>query len=460
MKIVADLQLHSKYVRAVSKNMELPNMALWARKKGIGLIGASDWTNPVWLEELKNNLVEVNEGIFKLKSQVTGNKLKETEPYFLLSTEVSSEYYEGGKYRKIHILIFVPSFSAVEKINEELIKRGQEKNMAADGRPKIMLHSRDVAGLVLEAEPQALLIPAHSWTPHYGYFGKQGGFDTLEEGFGEYARHIYAIETGLGSDPAMNWRIADLDNRNIVSFSDAHSLPKIGREATVFEVPELTYENIREAIMNRSGKSRISSTFEFYREEGKYHYTGHRKCGVSHSPEESRRMGLVCPVCGKKLTVGAAQRTEDLASREEAVEHKLDKNSVRWVYPKNGTRPPFVNLVPLQEILSEVFKVGVGSKKVQIEYERLVNGLAPEFEILLNTVLGDIEKFGGERLREGIGKVREGSIFVKPGYDGVFGTVSIWPASPDSSRDEAGGGQGWPKGEEPKVVKPTQGGLF
>lgn len=460
MKVIADLQLHSKYARAVSKNMELTNMALWAAKKGIGLIGASDWTHPLWYKEIRDKLEETSEGIYKLKKKydLISDLHSLISPSFLLSTEISSEFYSGGRYRKIHILIFVPSFGAIEKINNEFIKRGQKANMVADGRPKIFLHSRDVAELVLNIEPNALLIPAHSWTPHYGYFGKQGGFDSLEEGFGEYAKYIYAVETGLGSDPAMNWRIADLDNRNIVSFSDAHSLPKMAREATVFEVSghraAISYQQIREAIVNKStdyglqttaeDKARIAYTIEFYRQEGKYHFTGHRKCGVSFSPEETKKIGLICPVCGKKLTVGALQRTEDLAARNEAVEYKFDNNGVRWVYSKEQDRPPFVNLVPLQEIITEVLKVGVGSKKVQGEYERLVSTLAPEFEILLNCSLDDIEKAGGARLREALEIVRRGEVFIKPGYDGIFGKVQIWPIKDDTA----------------KVAKGYQEGLF
>ena len=460
MQVIADLHLHSPYARAVSKNITLEKMAEWAQKKGIDLITPADWTHPIWLAELKNNLIEVNEGIFKLRLETGGQRLDQvSEPHFLLSTEVSCAYHQEGRYHAVHILIFAPNLETVGKINKKLKELGQ--NLLSDGRPILNLSCRDLAAHVLDIDSNCLLIPAHAWTPWFGFYGAHGGFDSLDDAFKDYTKYIYAVETGLGSDPAMNWRIKELDNRNIVSFSDAHSLPKIGREATVFEVPELTYGNIKEAIVNKpeargqrletrkkknlasSFQPQISCTFEFYREEGKYHYTGHRKCGVSFSPEETKKIGLTCPVCWKKLTVGALQRTEDLAVRGESINCKLDINSVRRVYSKNGSRPPFVNFVPLQEILSEVLQVGVGSKKVQTEYERLVSGLAPEFDILLNTPLGNIEKFGGERLREAMGKVREGNIFVKPGYDGIFGTVSIWP-----------------HGEEQKLEKPRQESIF
>ena len=343
----------------------------------------------------------------------------------------------------------------------------------SDGRPMLNLSCRDLAATILDIDERCLIIPAHSWTPWFGFYGARGGFDSLDDAFKDYAKYIYAVETGLGSDPAMNWRIGELDDRNIVSFSDAHSLPKIGREATVFEVPELSYKNIREAIIEVpdiwllgnqvNGKltpdsrthrdaiyptNRIAYTIEFYRQEGKYHFTGHRKCGVSHSPEQSRRMGFLCPVCGKKLTVGAMQRTEDLASRNEKCQMINDKLGVRWVHSNDQKwRPPFVNLVPLQEILGEVFKVGVQSKKVQTEYERLVSILAPEYQILLDVELKDIEKVGDKRLKEAIEKVRSGNIFVKPGFDGVFGVVKIWPF--DSAQ-----------GKPNEVVKPRQEGLF
>ncbi len=436
MKVIADLQIHSKYAQAVSKYMELPTIAAWANKKGMGLVGTGDWTHPEWLKHLKENLVESSPGIYELKDLET--------PSFLLATEVACIFYQDNKYHGVHMLIYAPSFATVDKINKEFEKRGWAKNLRDDGRPVLPINCRDLAALVLDIDEKCLVIPAHSWTPWFGYFGARGGFMSLEEGFRDYTKYIYAIETGLGSDPAMNWRIKELENRNIVSFSDAHSAPKMAREATIFDIPgELTYEVIREAIVNKqetrgqrlevgnennpasSLQPQISYTIEFYRQEGKYFGTGHRKCGVSFLPENTPE-GYICPVCGKKLTVGAAQRTEDIASVKENVEYKIDENKVRWVYSKDQPeRPPFVNIIPLQEVLSEIYKVGVQSKKVQGEYERLTSEFAPEFEILLNSKLSDIEKFGGEQLAEGIERNRKGEVEVIPGYDGVFGKVKI-----------------------------------
>lgn len=452
MKLIADLQLHSPLARAVSKNMTLENISLWAAKKGIDLVTPGDWTHPVRYKEIGNKMIEVGEGIYRLNSKFKMQNSKVREVNFALVTEVSCVFRQDEKYHGIHILVFAPNLETVEKINKKLSSLGQ--NLLSDGRPILNLNCRDLAAAILDVDEKCLLIPAHSWTPWFGFYGAHGGFDSLDEAFGDYSKYIYAIETGLGSDPAMNWRIAELDSRNIVSFSDAHSLEKIGREATVFEMPDLTYSAIREAITNWNVEDRsrrldieigsknvlsptsifnnpvskiqphISFTVEFYRQEGKYHATGHRKCGVVFLPNETPK-GFVCPVCGKKLTVGAAQRTEDLGQRTENTEHRFDKNSVRWVYSKDQPkRPPFVNIVPLQEVLSEVLGVGVGSKKVKNEYERLV-GFAPEFEILLGMSLEEIKEIGDDRLREAIEKNRRGEVIINPGGDGVFGEIRI-----------------------------------
>lgn len=455
MKIIADLQIHSPYARAVSKNMSIENIALWASKKGIDLVTPGDWTHPVRYKEIRDQLLENSEGIYELKSKIKksasqrGQNAKLDGVRFLLVTEVSCVFRQNGKYHGIHILVFAPNLEIVEKINKAL--KDNDQNLLSDGRPILNLNCRDLAALILDVDERCLLIPAHSWTPWFGFYGAHGGFDSIDQAFGKYAKYIYAVETGLGSDPTMNWRIKELDNRNIVSFSDAHSLQKIGREVTAFEAPELSYGTIGEAIVgpvgnssrpmssvdklpagtrrdalrSRHPQSAISYTIEFYRQEGKYHATGHRKCGVVFLPEETPK-DFVCPVCGKKLTVGAAQRTEDLAFRNEKCQMINDKLGVRWVTDPEGKRPPFVNLVPLQEILSEVYKVGVQSKKVQTEYERLVTNFAPEFEILLTKSLKEIGEIGGEKLKEAMGKVRGGDVQVIPGFDGQFGVVKIW----------------------------------
>lgn len=476
MKVVADLHLHSRFSRAVSSQMVVPRIAEWAKKKGIDLVATGDWTHPVWFGELKVNLEETDCGLYKMKGQG-----KQT-PAFLLSTEVSSIYSQGGETRRIHTLIFAPDFETVEKINKELTKRGV--NLLSDGRPIMGLSAKALAELILEINEKCLIIPAHVWTPWFSLYGSKSGFDSIKECFGDLATSIYAIETGLSSDPAMNWRVGELTGRRIVSFSDAHSLQKLGREATVFEVEKLDYENVRGAIVsenqntqrtrsigvsgyqrirgsespdlqvsdslvNRRSEfsefsgSRILYTIEFYPEEGKYHYTGHRKCNVIYSPNETRKKGVTCPVCGKSLTVGVMSRVESLASQDIEVETETDGNGVQWVKASGpegrrpgGTRVPYVMLVPLLEIISEAVSSGVGSQKVLTIYEQLINTFGSEFKTLLEAPIKEVERIAGDRVSEGIQKVRNGDIVIEPGYDGVFGKVKIWREEETSGVEE------------------------
>jgi uncharacterized protein (TIGR00375 family) len=438
MEIIADLHLHSKYSRAVSQQMVIPEIAKWARKKGIDLVSAPDWTHPLFFRELKKDLVEVGRGVFAYREDPNG-------PKFILVTEISSIYSQGGKTRRIHTLFFAPSLAIVEKINEILGSRGVK--LMSDGRPVTGLSVRELAKLVFSVSDDCLVVPSHLWTPWFSTYGDKGGFDSLREAYGDLTGQIFAIETGLSSDPAMNWRIEELDNRSIVSFSDAHSPAKLGREATVFEFGdrdrdrEISYEDIRQAIVGdqagsnlpglaeakpRAGQSRshILYTIEFYPEEGKYHWTGHRNCQVRQSPSETQKLGATCPVCGKKLTVGVMHRVEQLAGREGKAESKKGETGIKWTLGSN--RPSYVMLVPLLEILSEVENVGVSSQKVENEYNRLTDHFGGEFTLLLKTPISEIAKIGGERLAEAIEKVRGGNIFVDPGYDGVFGKVKIW----------------------------------
>ncbi|MBI3384643.1 hypothetical protein HY030_00435, partial [Candidatus Gottesmanbacteria bacterium] len=426
--------------------------------KGIDLIATGDWTHPLWLRELKANLEEDGGGLLNLKSQIPNPK-SQKEPKFLLSGEVSCIYSQGGKVRRIHTLIFAPEFDIVDKINAELTKRGC--NLMSDGRPIIGLTSIQLAEVVFSISEDCLLIPAHAWTPWFSLFGSMSGFDSIAEAFGPYADKIYAIETGLSSDPAMNWRITELENRSIVSFSDAHSGPKLGREATVFVTDEneitndppageagkfqiskeITYEDIKLAITQKSHKWKIGYTIEFYPEEGKYHYTGHRACNVRQSPEETKQLGNICNVCGKPLTVGVMHRVEELAGRSEE-DLKLSKKeipgtNIKGVYsdyfPK---RAPYIMLVPLQEILAEAIGGLVTSDKVQNEYLKLVEALGGEFDVLLTSDVSEIAKISGEKVAEGIDKVRKGDIVIDPGYDGVFGVVKIWGNEKDKIIDE------------------------
>jgi uncharacterized protein (TIGR00375 family) len=417
MEVIADLHLHSRFSRAVSSQMSVPVISEWAAKKGIGLIATGDWTHPIWLRELQALLEPAEEGLYRLKDATSDS------PCFLLSTEISSIYSQGGKGRRIHTLVFAPSFDVVEKINSELVARGA--NLLSDGRPITGLSAKVVAEVALGVDERCLIVPAHAWTPHYSLYGSVSGFDSIEECFEELSSNIYAIETGLSSDPAMNWRISELNSRSIVSFSDAHSPAKIGREATAFQLTSLSYENIRKAIVSKK-EDKIAHTIEFYPEEGKYHYTGHRNCKVIYSPNETRKKGTLCPVCGRRLTIGVMSRVETLGTQEVETKSRQDKLGVRWIGDKDGRRPPYAMLVPLAEILSESFGVGVGSNKVQDSYEGLIGSLGSEFHILLKSSLEDIERVAGEKVAEGVARVRKGDIVIEPGYDGVFGKVGIW----------------------------------
>jgi len=453
MEIIADLHLHSKYSRAVSQQMVVSQIAFWAEKKGINLLGTGDWTHPLWLRELKESLEEAGEGIYKLKSKIQNPKSKNSIR-FILATEVASIYTQGGKVRRIHNLVLAPSFAVVEKINEKLRHFGV--NLFADGRPISGLSCPQLCELIFSVDKDCLVIPAHAWTPWFSLYGANSGFDSIEECFGKYTDYIYAVETGLSSDPAMNWRIKELDNRAIVSFSDAHSLQKLGREATVLKIQnpkskiqnynlkfKINYSDIIGAIKQDSNSPlKIAYTIEFYPEEGKYHYTGHRNCGVRQSPEETKKLGTICPVCGKRLTVGVMHRVEKLSNleikklREKMTEEK-DRLGVNWIAYEN--RPPYVMLVPLMEILAEALETGISSQNVLNEYNKLTEIFGSEFGVLLKTPLEEIAKISGQRVAEGIEKVRRGEIVVEPGYDGVFGKVKIWPESKDIAKVEEKG---------------------
>lgn len=426
MKIVADLHLHSKYSRAVSKHMELVTIAQWAVKKGIDLITVPDWTHPIFLKESEILLKERNNGVYQLKE---GNN----KTGFILSTEISSIYSQGGKGRRIHNLIMAPSFSVVHKINDELKKRGC--NLMSDGRPIIGLSSIQLAELVFGVDDKCLIVPAHIWTPWFAMFGSKSGFDSIKECWENYANKIYGVETGLSSDPGMNWQVGDLDNRSILSFSDAHSPAKIGREATVFSAKnkqdkkDFSFTDLSKAIKQDKDRAwEIAYTIEFYPEEGKYHWTGHRNCGISFSPEDTKKKGVICPVCGKSLTVGVEHRVQDLATHKIKKLEKTNKNGLIGYYNQQNTkRPPYIMIVPLQEIIAEALGVkSVHSVKVQAMYEKLVSELAPEFELLTQVEISKIKNVGGARIAEGIARVRSANIVVKPGFDGEFGVVKIW----------------------------------
>jgi len=427
MSLVADLHLHSKYSRAVSQNMVLPTMARMAKIKGIDLLATGDFTHPLWIKELDSQLQEVSEGIYAVKNGEQSGSLAR----YILGTEISCIYSQGGKGRRIHVLVFTPNLATAHKINEAMSSAGC--NLMSDGRPIIGLSAIQLCELLFGIDDDILVVPAHIWTPYFSLYGSKSGFDSIEECFGEFADLIYAVETGLSSDPAMNWRIKDLDSRSIVSFSDAHSPPKLGRELTVFsnqlsveKKTDFSYQDFV-GVLKREGKWEITATVEFYPEEGKYHYTGHRNCKVVQSPEETKKLGTTCPVCGRSLTVGVIHRVEQLAKRE------IGEKELTITTSKEGVkmfrwqkRPAYMMLVPLLEILAEVQGVGPSSKGVQSEYERVVAQFGSELTVLAKTPLTELERVSGPRLRQAVEKVRKGDIFINPGYDGVFGVVKIW----------------------------------
>jgi len=442
MQIIADLHLHSKYSRAVSPQMNLEEISRFAKLKGIQLVATGDWTHPLWFREIKSKFKNNSSGVFQLNG--VG---------FLLSTEISSIYSQGDKLRRIHSVVISPSLETCEKINKELTKRGC--NLMADGRPIIGLSAKELLKLVLEIDERVLFIPAHVWTPWFSVFGSKSGFDSLYECFGDFDRYIYAIETGLSSDPIMNWQIKELENRSIVSSSDAHSCPKLGREATVFvptmeqfnnlpagrqglTMKDFTYDDFSDAIKQTSNsKLKIGYTIEFFPEEGKYHWTGHRSCNIKYSAAETKNKGIICPVCNKPLTVGVENRVLELSEKlliDKDLLFVKNQACLTFVYDKEKKRRPFVSLVPLLEVLLEI---NSGSPtKAQKEYERLTANFATEFDILLRKPYQEIESFAGEKLRQAIETVRERKVFVDPGYDGVFGQVKIFQKTNEDNKKE------------------------
>ncbi len=399
MRFIADLHLHSKYSRATSPKMDLENLDKWAEIKGIKVLGTGDFTHPYWFKNLKDGLEPAESGLFKIK----GN----SKTRFILTSEISCIYSKKGRVRKVHIVILAPSFEIVKKINTRLDLIG---NLSADGRPILGLDAKELAKIVLNISEDCLIIPAHVMTPWFAVFGSKSGFDSIKECFDDYSKYIFVLETGLSASPEMIWRIPDGKKLTLISNSDAHSAPNIGREANVFDT-ELSYPAIMETLKSRDSQ-RFLYTIEFFPQEGKYHYDGHRMCNISLSPEETKKYNNICPNCGKPLTIGVLNRIEQIS-----------------VEPKGFKPPgaiPFKSLVPLREIISEVFKVGVASKQVEKEYKSLIEKLGSEFEVLLNASYQDLEVATLSEIAEGIIRVRQGKVFVQPGYDGVYGKVKIF----------------------------------
>ncbi|HYO15828.1 MAG TPA: UvrD-helicase domain-containing protein [Thermoanaerobaculia bacterium] len=416
----ADLHIHSKYSRATSRDADLEHLALWAKRKGITVVGTGDFTHPAWFEEIRSKLVPAEPGLFRLRSEIE-REIERRLPSscqaptrFLLEVEISTIYKKGDRTRKIHHLLYAAHLDTAARIREKLATIG---NIAADGRPILGLDSRHLLEITLESGPDAYLIPAHIWTPWFAVLGSKSGFDSVEECYGDLAPHIFAVETGLSSDPPMNWRVSHLDRFTLVSNSDAHSPPMMGREACSFDT-DLDYFAIRRSLETGEG---YRGTVEFFPEEGKYHLDGHRACGVRLEPDETRRVQGLCPECKKPLTVGVMHRVEELADRpEETRRERTD---------------PFRCLVPLPEILSEIHGVGVKSRKVEQAASDLVARLGPELDILERLSLEDVARAGDTLLCEALTRLRAGKVRRDAGYDGEYGLIRLF--EPDEIRGRA-----------------------
>ena len=408
MKMIGDLHIHSRFSMATSREGTPENLDFWARKKGISLIGTGDFTHPVWREELKERLVTEGNGLYRLRDEYVkeeSRKFPGKGTHFVVSGEISSIYKKNGKTRKVHNVILLPSLEAADTMAQRLEKIG---NIHSDGRPILGLDSHDLLEMMLDVCPDGILIPAHIWTPHFSVLGAKSGFESVEECFEELTPYVHALETGLSSDPAMNWRISKLDRYQLVSNSDAHSPSKLGREANLLDI-DCSYEGLYQAIQTGKG---LEGTVEFFPEEGKYHFDGHRKCGVSLSPVEAERLGGICPVCGKKLTMGVDHRVEQLADREEGFVKKDGKK--------------YESLVPLPEVVAACMGYSTASKKVQGCFEQMMQTLGTEFDILRNVPAEDIKSCAGERIAEGIENVRTGNVKRIPGYDGEYGKIQLF----------------------------------
>lgn len=427
MQYLTDLHLHSKYSRAVSKDMTLPTIARMARIKGLDLLSIPDWTHPLWFKEVQAQIDEAGEGIYTLKSQAKDP----TKLLFVFATEIASIYKEKNKLRRIHNLVFAPDITVAANISKALLARGC--NLSSDGRPIIGLSSKALLELIKSVDELAFLIPCHVWTPHFGMYGSASGYESLAESFEELAGEIYGIETGLSSDPEMNWQMPELHNRSILSFSDAHSPLKMGREATAVELSEPSFQALKEAFMRRSKENRVVYTIEFYPEEGKYHFSGHRNCNIIKGPDEITKDGPNCRVCKRRLTEGVMYRVQTLAGKyEKTALEKENSYGLTWFTDQKKNHPSYVKLVPLLEIVAEALGVTVASQKAKALYYQLCQTLGSEMTVLLKAPIEEIAK-EHSRVAEGVASVRKGTIHIIPGYDNVYGIVKIWKDKAESS---------------------------
>ncbi len=422
MMYYADLHIHSRYSRATSKNLNLEELSIWAQRKGIDVVGSGDCLHPVWLKELKEKLEPAQKGLFKLKPEYEKNirqqvpKACRSDVRFMLSTEIANIYKKMDKVRKIHNVVFAPSFEAAENIRGKLDKIG---NLNSDGRPILGLDSKNLLEIVLESDPFSFLVPAHIWTPWFSVLGSKGGFDRIDDCFDELTEYIFAVETGLSSDPIMNWRLSQLDRFVMMSNSDAHSAPKLGRESTIFD-GEMSYPAMVDAMKNNT--KALLGTVEFFPEEGKYHYDGHRNCDCRLHPKETIKNKGLCPKCGRPVTVGVMARVEELADHDEG------RKSPRW--------RPYYSLIPLPEVIGEARGVGPNSKTVQGIYMKMLENLGNELAILRELPINEIRAVAGGLIAEGVKRVRDGQVQIAAGYDGEYGTINIFSDEERNSSED------------------------
>jgi DNA helicase-2/ATP-dependent DNA helicase PcrA len=415
-ELIVDLHIHSHYSRATSKNADLRGLYYWGKIKGINIIGTGDFTHPEWFADIRESLEPAEPGLYKLRDDIAAemdaqlpDSVRGNIIRFIPTVEIATIYSKGGKVRKLHQLLVAPSFKAVSEINTRLERIG---NLKADGRPILGLDSKELLRLTLDADPDALYIPAHIWTPWFGMFGSKSGFDTIQEAYEELAPHIHAIETGLSSDPGMNWRVKNLDGLTITSNSDAHSPQKLGREATVIN-SDLSYADIIGAL--KTNDRRVVGTIEFFPEEGKYHYDGHRACGVRFTPEQTRAHEGMCPECHKPLVVGVDYRVSELAEPEREANFA----------PANPKQVEYI--IPLAEILAELHSTkSTTSVKVLADYERAYRLLGDEFSILRHVPIDQIRDAGLPLLAIAVERMRARDVVLDPGYDGVFGVIRVF----------------------------------
>ncbi len=427
MKFVADLHIHSKFSRATSRDMVLDSLAYWAKIKGIRLLATGDFTHPEWLFLMKEKLKPAGNGFLQFRNGIQppesvylkGIDVSPEDVSFILATELSFIYSKGGKVRKIHVMVLAPDFESVERINGRLAAVG---NLRSDGRPILGLDVRLFCRMIADTCPRCVVIPSHIWTPWFSLFGANSGFDSIEECFEEMTPMIFALETGLSSDPPMNWRISALDKYALVSNSDAHSPSKIGREANVFDT-DFTFRGLLDALRTKNPK-KFLHTIEFFPEEGKYHYDGHRKCGVALAPKESMKIGDLCPECGKRLTIGVLHRVEELADREPGVDIE--------------SRIPYKNLIPLNELVAEALGKTAECQSVWDLAFKFIHEFGSEFAVLNDVPVSDLARMAPETVSQGIDRMRRGLVKIHPGHDGEYGSIQLFG---DENGDDASAGQ-------------------